>query len=157
MNQVIFKNAKTLSSKDILLQLLIGVGLFILVALLSPIRERGQTSWTIFFVLGGVVFVIWTIKALTEKTLKSVEIDNNEKRVLFVMNQQFKKDKTFEFELKNVSLDVINKPDRSLPPNKLLKIKGDNGDLTISSRQKGLSEQVLQNIVKTVKHYPQQG
>lgn len=157
MNQVIFKNSKSLSSKDIILQLSTGVGILILVGLVSPIRDKGQTSWAIFFGLSGIIFVIWMIKALTEKTLKSVEINNNDKRVLFVINQQFKKDKTFDFQLKNVSLDIINKPDRSLTPNKILKIKGEDKKLTISSRQKGLSEQALQNIVQTVKHYPQQG
>jgi hypothetical protein len=157
MNQVIFKNSKTLSSKDIILQLLIGVGVLILVGLFSPIRDKGQTSWTIFFVISGLVFVIWTIKALTEKTLKSVEINNNDKRVLFVINQQFKRDKTFDFQLKNMSLDMTHRPDRSPTPNKILKVKDEDKKLTISSRQKGLSEQVLQNIALTIKHYPQQG
>src|SRR5688572_13447933 len=103
MNQVIFKNSKSLTSKDIILQLLIGVGILTLVGLISPIRDKGQTSWTIFFVMSGVIFVIWTIKALTEKTLKSVEINTTDKRVLFVMAQQFNKDKTFDFQLKTIS------------------------------------------------------
>jgi hypothetical protein len=154
MGQIIFKNSKTLSTKDIFVQLLIGLGILLLVGLLSPIRDKGQTSWTIFFVLSTLIVIAWTIKALTEKTLKLVDVQNTEVR--FVINRQLKNDQTFNFQLKGLSLEITTKPDRLIPPNKILTIKDNNSLLTISSRQKGLSEKSLTEIVKRIKHYPQQ-
>lgn len=154
MSEVIFKNSRTLSYKDIYVQILIGLGILLLVGLLSPLRGIGQTSWANFFILSALAVIAWIIKALTEKTLRLVEIKNTE--VSFVVNRPLKDDKTFNFQLMGLSLDVTTRPYRLMPPNKILTIKDNKKMLTISSRQKGLSEQTLTEIVERIKHYPQQ-
>jgi hypothetical protein len=156
MNQAIFKNTKTLSTKDIILQFTIPVGILTLIAFIVQMQGTEHTPWPIFILSNGIILTIGLIVALTEKTLKSVEIDVNDNRILFVVNRHFNNDKTFDFQLKTVSLDITTKPDRSLPPNKILTIKDDNSRLSFSSRQKGLSEQTFMDIIEKVKHYPQQ-
>jgi hypothetical protein len=58
--------------------------------------------------------------------------------------------------LSELHLDIKDIPDRSLPRKKILTIKDNQTELIISSRQKGLSENILNDILEKLKHYPQQ-
>jgi hypothetical protein len=159
MNELIFENPKRLTPKDIYLQILFGLGILLLVGLVSPLRNHGQSfSWTSmsFLVFGGVLLVIWIFYALRETTLKAVEFRIENRKVIFVLDRQLRSDKVFEFQLNELHLDIIDVPDRGLPRKKILTIKDNQNELRISSRQKGLSEKIFNDIVEKLKHYPQQ-
>ena len=159
MSNLIFENKKRLTRKDVYLQIIFGIGILFLVGLFSPFRNHGQPfSWTSssFLVFGGILLAIWIFKALRETTLKAVEIRTENRKVIFVLNRQLGDDKVFEFQLSELHVDIKNVPDRNLPRKKILKIKDNQTELIISSRQKGLSEKILNDIVEKLKHYPQQ-
>ena len=158
MTQLIFENPKRLTPNDIYLQVLFGLGILFLVGLFSPLRNPGQTfSWTSlsFLIFAGVLLVIWIIKALRETTLKSVKVKEGSEKVTFVLDRQLRRDLTLDFHLNGLYLDILDVPDRSLPRKKILMIKDNHNELKISSRQKGLSEKVLNEIVEKLKHYLQ--
>ena len=159
MSTLIFENPKRLTRTDIYLQIIFGLGILFLVGLFSPLRNHGQPfSWTSvsFLVFGGVLLMVWIVKALRETTLKTVRVEIEIRKVTFVLYRQMRDDLAFDFHLNEVHLDIQDVPDRSLPRKKVLFIRDNQTELKISSRQKGLSEKVLFDIVEKLKHYPQQ-
>lgn len=150
MNKVIFNNSKTLSSRDIYRQLIIGFGILLLTGLLILVLNNGKNLAAILLLLSIFLFIIWTAKALSESTLKMVIISSCSDEISFVINRQLKIDKVIDFQLKSLTVDIKTKPDRSLPHNKVLTIKDSNRVLTISCRQKGLSEEIFNELVEKI-------
>jgi len=155
MNQVIFKNSKLLSKRDILLTIPIGLGILTLAELFSYLRgKENDLSLQGSLIFGCILFIIWTFRALNESTVKSIEIVGS--KVFFTIQSQLNKDKIIGFEKDSLSITIITKSDRFLPRNKIMKVTSGEDELEISSRQKGLSEAILLNIQKELKHSSQQ-
>jgi uncharacterized membrane protein len=157
MPEVIFKNSKKLLMTDIYLSIPVAFGVIVLVKALSSLKfHRRQMSWWEVLVYGGVLAAIWVVKAIRDQTIAKVEVDIEEDKVSFVLQRHFRDDSIVHFTLGSVLLDTTIKPSRYTMKNVILKIRDDNKELKISSRNKGLSEKVLTEIVEKLKHYAQQ-
>jgi hypothetical protein len=159
MSKLIFENPKRLRPEDIYLQILFGLAILFIVAVISPLRNHGQPfSWTSvsFLVFAGPLLATWIFNAMRETTLKKVHVEVQHNKVIFVLDRQLRSNSTFHFRLDELRLDIKVVPGRSLSQKKILTIRDNKKELKISSQQKELSENVLDDIVEKLKHYPQQ-
>jgi hypothetical protein len=157
MSQIIFSNSKSLSKKDIYFTVLLAVGITALVLLLSSLKNFTRDfSWGSTVVICSLMFGIWTIRALREKTLKTVEIDNDSRKVIFVLEKQFAKIEVVSFDITLINYKIRREPDRFIPQKYNLIIQDGKNKLVISSRHKGLSIEALNEINSKLNRYLKQ-
>lgn len=115
--------------------------------MIYPFHRFGRSfKWGEFCIVYGVLLIGWLAYGIVEATLKTVEVELVENKVSFIIQKQFRADVTIDLQLSSLTMSTTIQPSRNRPKNIILTIKDDTNYVMISSRQKGLSEAILQQI-----------
>lgn len=145
--EVIFLNSKSLSYKDIAKQLAVGLGIISLILIISLLKfqDIDHTLVTIFLI---IVFLIWTYRSFTERTLKKVTANEKFEDFTFILEKHFGREEEYCFNKNDLQLEYKIKPERALPKNETLLIRNKSHKIEISVRQKGIGTETITLIRK---------
>ena len=150
--EIIFKNKEGIRKSDIPLQMGRAI-LFILICFfVSKIRfinEEVSAATTWIVALGLLTLFLYQI--LTSKTLKIVEKDSNNEKLRFVFERQLRTDLIVELKISEIHWELEKIVARTAVTN-VLHISDQLNSVRINTKQKGISETELNEIVRDLEN-----
>ncbi|MGZ0017519.1 hypothetical protein [Yeosuana sp. AK3] len=151
--ETIFENSRTIKKSDILVYIGIGISLIITTYFFSKLRHinRPENIET-YLIMGIGLLILFLYQALTSKTIKRIEKQESENKLIFTISSQLRKEQIKKFNLKEVKLNLTTIPSRTLPHKKVLLISDNESELKLSTHQKGITEIELNKIINGIKN-----
>ncbi len=151
--ETIFENSKQIKKSDILIQLGIGFSFIIIVFFFSKFRFINKPlNKETYLIMGIGILILFLYNIFTSKTVKRIEKQESENKLIFIISHQFKKDRITEFNLTDVKLILKTIPGRTLPHKKVLLISDHEKLLKLSTHQKGITETELNKIINGIEN-----
>ena len=151
--ETIFKNNKTIKKSDILVHVGIGISLIIATYFFSKLRyiNRTENNGT-YLIMGIGLLIVYLYQALTSKTIKRIDKQESENKLIFTISYQLRKERIKEFKLTDVKLNLKTISGRTLPHKKVLQISDNDNELKLNTLQKGITEIELNKIINGIKN-----
>jgi len=156
MTKKLFYNKKTIRREDLFRQLVIGffvcLFMFYLILLRDHFRNKpSNTSLALIFVIA--FFLIFTYKAVFEKTIKQIDFDEEKSKLIITIEKQLLKKEVLEF--KNYDIELEEKTIRYITvKHRFLKISDGIKSLKISTKDKGIGNKNFDQIIALIQtHY----
>ena len=149
----IFENSKTIKKTDILTQIGIGISFIIMIFFISKFRFINKPlNKETYLIMGIGLSVLFLYQIFSSKTIKRIEKQKSENKLIFTISRQLRKDRITEFKLAEVKLNLKTIPGRTLPHKKVLLISDNKNELKLSTNQKGITEIELNEIINGIEN-----
>lgn len=150
--KTIFENGKQINKIDILNQIGLGICFIVITLAISKFRFINRyLNNESFWIMGLGLLILFGYLNLNATTIKRIEKQQSENKLIFTFSRQLRKDRIKELNLAEINLNLKTIPGRSLPHKKILLISDKKNKIKISTRQKGITVAELDKIIYELK------
>lgn len=148
--ETVFENSETIKGRDIPKQFGRGVLFLIACYFILKIRFINQEhSVSTMLIMGIGLFLLFAYQILTAKTIKRIEKDSNNGKLIFVFERQLRSELKIELAIATIEMEIRKSITRSSVKQNL-HITDQRNSVKISTHQKGISVIELEKIISVI-------